>query len=125
MRDKFKKLSQEIYEILEPQMIVEDIAKIKSTNGNISDAPRACKARSSVYIHLSHTDDILYVGETGKSINSRCFGDGNCAHCRKSWFIDVAKVKHFTASGVAEFSEMERKMSEQALSIHMSPAHYG
>lgn len=125
MRDRLKKHSQEIYEVLEPRMIVEDIAKIKSTNGRSLDAPRACKAGSSVYILLSKTNDILYVGETGTSIKSRCFGDGSGSHFHKPWFCDVVKVKHFTASGIVEFSVMERKISEQALSIHLSPAHYG
>lgn len=125
MRNKFKNYSQEIYDLLEPRMVEEDISRIKNIGGHSAGAPRACMSGSSVYILLSQSDEVLYVGETGKSIKSRCFGDGSGSHCKKPWFAEVVKVRHYTADGEAELSKMERKLSEHALSIHLSPAHYG
>ena len=121
----FENQSKEIYEQLELDMIEEDISIIQSTSGNTLTAPRACKSGSSVYILLSTSGDVLYVGETGVSVKSRCFGDGSGAHSKKPWFSEVARVKHFTKDSDADFSVKERKLAEQALSIHLSPKYYG
>ena len=124
MRDKIRAISQEVYELIEPYMIEEDITQILDSHGKSTNSPRACKAGSSVYLLLSESNEVLYVGESGVSIKSRCFGDGSGAHYQKTWFQEVAKVRHFTKDSEAEFSKQERKLAEQALSIVLCPKYY-
>jgi len=118
-------LSSEIYDLIKDELITESIFDIKDINGNNSNAPRACKKGSSVYILYSNNNSVLYVGETGVSIKSRCFGDGSGAHCKKDWFNDVDSVSHYTKDNESEFNEKERKFIEQALSITLEPTYYG
>jgi hypothetical protein len=125
MKNLIKKCAEELYRKLENELITESIISIKNQNGNSNDSPRACKAGSSIYILCDKNNEILYVGETGKSIKTRCFGDGNGAHCKKmNWFNNVSNVKHFTKNNEDELSEKERKLIEQAFSIYLKPRYY-
>ncbi len=125
MKKMIKDFSQNIYRTISNDLILEDISKIKVTNGNKKDAPRACKKGSSVYILYNFKNEVIYIGETGESIKSRCYGDGSGAHCHKKWFENVKKVRHYTKDSDKEFTEKERKVTEQALSVHLSPKIYG
>jgi hypothetical protein len=68
---------------------------------------------------------VLYVGETGKSVKTRCSGDGSGSHNKKPWFNEVNYIKHFTKDNEIELPVNERKLLEQAFSIYLSPRYYG
>jgi hypothetical protein len=125
MKEKISAYATDIYKNLEPQMYKESIKKVLETNGKNKDAPRACKPSSSVYILYSTSDEVLYVGETGKSVKTRCAGDGSGSHNKKPWFSEVNYIKHFTKDKEIELPEKERKLLEQAFSIYLSPKYYG
>lgn len=125
MKNKIVEFIKKTFEHCEPQMYEENIVKIQNTNGNNKNSPRACKSGSSVYVLYSEEHDVLYVGETGVSVKSRCFGDGDGAHDKKSWFSEVSYVKHFTEACESNLSKQERKLLEQAFSIYLSPKYYG
>lgn len=125
MRQLISDNARRIFLKIESQLVRECVSEIKTTNGNLADAPRACKKGSSIYILYSGENIVLYVGETGESIKTRCFGDGSGAHKHKDWFNRVLYVKHYTKDSEEDLNEKERKFIEQAFSVHLDPIHYG
>lgn len=123
--ESLMKHASEIYDLIKDNLLHESITEIKTTHGRRKDAPRACKSGSSIYILYSSNNEVLYVGETGKSIKSRCFGDGSGCHSKKAWFSLVSYVMHYTVNSCETFGKKERKLIEQAVSIALQPAYYG
>ena len=117
--------ASEIYNLIKDNLLKEDISEIKTTHGRKQTAPRACKSGASIYTLYSRNNEVLYVGETGKSIKTRCFGDGSGSHSKKEWFHLVSYVLHYTENSSETFGEKERKLIEQAVSITLKPVHYG
>lgn len=125
MKEIISAFATDIYKKLEPKMYEEPIKKALEINGNNKEAPRACKSSSSVYVLYSASGEVLYVGETGKSVKTRCSGDGSGSYDKKHWFSEVHYIKHFTKDSENELPEKERKLLEQAFSIYLSPRYYG
>jgi len=78
---------------------------------------------SCIYIAYAG-NEVLYIGETSKSIKRRFVSDGSGAHQSKGWFPDMTDIKYMIFSE-NELPEKHRKLLEQALSIHYNPKYYG
>ncbi|MGE4282800.1 MAG: GIY-YIG nuclease family protein [Clostridia bacterium] len=75
------------------------------------------KKGSIIYILKDKYNDILYIGETGQSINNRLQKDGNGSHKYKEWFNDVVIVDIYYGN----WDIAERKMVEQAFIFMLCP----
>lgn len=114
LTDFEKKISDKINK----KLYSENLENIKASDGRSKDCPICCKKGSFIYFLYSDNDNILYIGETGTSVKSRLFGDGSGAHCIKSWFIEVKKVKYYKDENM---NLKARKLIERALIKHYDP----
>lgn len=123
MNKKIQEFSANLFKHYEKDLMHNTIDEI-NIDGRNKDAPEACKGNSAIYILYTKDNEILYVGESGESVKTRCTGDGSGSHKNKDWWKDVTYVKYLI-NKENRFTEKERKFIEQAFSIHLSPKYYG
>jgi predicted GIY-YIG superfamily endonuclease len=97
---------------------------IESADGRKDRNNPICQMASCVYIAYSD-DEVLYVGETSKSIKRRFNSDGSGSHREAcSWYLRMSHVRYVTFEE-SELPVMHRKLLEQVLAIHHKPTFYG
>lgn len=91
----------------------KDKTNIISQNGSI------------VYVAYADTD-VLYVGESSKSIKRRFISDGSGSHQQANnlWYEKMTHIK-FLKYEDTELPEVYRKLLEQLLSVEFNPTNYG
>lgn len=99
--------------------------EIENADGRRDGSNPICKKGSCLYVAYSG-DQVLYVGETSKSIKRRFISDGSGSHKEAcaGWYEMMSHVQ-FLAYDEQELPTMYRKFFEQALSIHHTPQYYG
>lgn len=111
-----------IDELIKNELKTEKSSLIKKSHGNMVGSPECCKENSYIYFLYNDNKEIIYIGETGKSIKRRLFTDGSGAHCNKNWFINVKVVKYYKNS---EMKSNARKIIERALIKKYNPKNNG
>ena len=99
--------------------------ELETSDGRAKDANPACTAGSFVYVAYEN-DRVLYVGETSKSVKRRFIVDGSGSHKEKNsaWYQRMTSIR-FIKKTPSELPDRERKLLEQAFSIHLNPEFYG
>lgn len=118
--------SKNVYEIIVNQLQIADRDIIVTTNGRLKIGHEGAKKGSFVYLLYDKNDKLLYVGETGTTIKNRLKADGSGAHFVKNrkMFDETSYIKYLKTIKNDALSPMERKMIEQALTIHLKPKYY-
>lgn len=101
------------------------IQELEAADGRTKNANPACTAGSFIYVSYEN-DHVLYVGETSKSVKRRFIVDGSGSHKEKNftWYDRTSTIK-FIKKTHNELPDKERKLLEQAFSIHFKPEFYG
>jgi len=120
MKNILENFASKLYKEMEIDFKTVNINNVKNSDGRKNDALEVCKRGSFVYLLYDSNNKLLYVGETGISIKSRCFSDGSGAHKNKPWFNDVSYIKYYRKNN-SDFSSFERKAIENALCILLKP----
>lgn len=100
-------------------------AEIEKADGRKDRSNPICKTASCLYLACSD-GQILYVGETSKSIKRRFISDGSGSHkktCSTTWYSEMTYVQFITFDEQA-LPTPHRKLMEQALSIYHKPKYY-
>ncbi len=98
--------------------------EIETADGRVDRTNPISRTAPCLYIAYCD-DDVLYVGETSKSIKRRFISDGSGSHREAcSWYSRMTHVRYVTFAE-SELPVMFRKLLEQALSIHYGPTSYG
>lgn len=113
-----------IYKSIEDKLRKVDVDTITNSDGRSANGHEGSKRGSFIYLLYDKNDTLLYIGETGVSIKSRLTGDGTEAHTNKHFFSEVKYVRYLRTVEEKTLSKIERKMIEQALSIHLKPKYY-
>jgi len=98
---------------------------LEIADGRATNANPACTAGSFIYVAYEN-EHVLYVGETSKSVKRRFIVDGSGSHKEKNpvWYERTTTIK-FIKRTLKELPNQERKLLEQAFSIHFNPEFYG
>jgi len=104
--------ANKVDELIKNELKTEKLSLIKKSHGNMMGSPECCKENSYIYFLYNDNEEIIYIGETGKSIKRRLFNDGSGAHCSKGWFVNVKKIKYYKNN---EMKSNTRKIIERAL----------
>lgn len=117
MREKVEIAIRALVESLNGRWMVATKEAIESADGRKDRSNSICQTASCVYIAYSG-EDVLYVGETSKSIKRRFNSDGAGSHREAcSWYSRMSHVRYITFNE-SELPVMHRKLLEQALAIH-------
>ncbi|RXJ76816.1 hypothetical protein CRV03_08220 [Arcobacter sp. F155] len=119
-----EEFNKTIYHKIEKSLIKNDIKDILNKDGRKNNSPAGCKNKPTIYILYSKKDEVLYIGESGKSLKTRCSGDGSGSHNKKDWWEEVEYVKYLINNEFCK-DEKVRKFLEQSLSITLKPKYYG
>jgi hypothetical protein len=111
MKDEIEKFINQIYPTISWKQEIKNNLQTLKVDG------------SFVYIAYEN-DNVLYVGETSKSIYRRFIGDGSGAHNKKDWYNRMTHVCYVDATEQV-LPEKHRKLLEQAISIKLNPEFYG
>jgi hypothetical protein len=109
---------ESISNTMKSQPIEEDLDNVRYSDGRKSGAPECCKRGSYIYFLYDSSGEIIYIGETGKSVKNRLYSDGSGAHCNKEWFNKVVKLKYYNN---AKMDYNTRKLLERALISKYNP----
>ncbi len=117
-------LVRQVAAMLEGQWQEITRTELECVDGNVSAAHPACTSGSFIYVAYEN-QQVLYVGETSKSVRRRFIGDGSGSHRQKNtgWNPRTTHIC-FIKKTHEELPEMERRLLEQALSIHLKPEFY-
>ena len=120
--EEFIKVIINLYSNKWLSITLEDLAKF---DGRSKKPHTACTSGSFIYIAYEN-NVALYVGETSKSIKRRFITDGSGSHKQKNsiWYARVTKISYIKMNH-NELPDKERKLLEQAFSIHYNPEFYG
>ncbi|MBC7213780.1 MAG: hypothetical protein H5U28_01000 [Burkholderiaceae bacterium] len=101
------------------------IDELEASDGRSSNPNPACTNGSFIYVAYEN-DHVLYVGESSKSVKRRFIVDGSGSHKQKNknWYDRVTKI-HYLKMGHDDLPDRQRKLLEQAFSIHFNPEFYG
>lgn len=125
MKKQIDVLIVELIQSLEDKFAQVTKDEIENSDGRKNRDNPICKTASCLYIAYSG-DQVLYVGETSKSIKRRFISDGSGSHkvACTGWYATMSHVRFF-ACDEQELPTAHRKLAEQALSIHFKPKYYG
>lgn len=112
MQDIIKTKIDEISNIL-LNLNWDNIPASKIANSNITG--------SYLYIMYNQFDEVLYVGQTSKSLARRCILDGSGAHNKKEWYKDISYIRITTLSGDYSSNHNMRKILERILICSLNP----
>lgn len=98
---------------------------IEQADGRTDKSNTISQQGSIVYIAYNN-ENVLYVGESSKSIKRRFISDGGGSHKEKNsnWYEDMTHVR-FLKYDEINLPEMYRKLLEQLLSVKFKPVNYG
>ncbi len=99
--------------------------ELETSDGRARDANLACTTGSFIYVAYEN-NQVLYVGETSTSVKRRFIVDGSGSHKQKNsdWYQRMTSIS-FIKKTLSELPDKERKLLEQAFSIHFNPEFYG
>ncbi len=103
--------------------------ELEGSDGRISNPHEACTSGSFIYVAYKDKH-VLYVGETSKSVKRatckrRFITDGSGSHKQKAtWYDQMTSVKYIKKTD-EDLPTKERKLLEQAFSLHFNPEFYG
>ena len=125
MKQKIDTIIPDLIGTLGSQWLRATKAEIENADGRKDRNDPICKTASCLYLAYSG-DQILYVGETSKSIKWRFISDGSGSHKQacSNWYAKMTHVR-FIIFEVSPHTDRYRKLLEQALSIHHEPMFYG
>ncbi len=125
MKKQVDEMIASLIQSLESRWIQATKLEVENADGRKDRNNPICKTASCLYLAYSG-DQVLYVGETSKSIKRRFISDGSGSHKEacSGWYETMSHVR-FIACDEQELPTMHRKLFEQALSIHHKPKHYG
>lgn len=106
------KFTNNICNEIEKNLLKIDINEMKISDGRQTGAPICCKSGSFIYYAYDKSDNIIYIGESGESVKTRFFGDGDGSHCKKEWFNEVSYVKYYKNNSMDHDT---RKLIERVL----------
>lgn len=93
--------------------------EIEEADGRSDPDNPVSKQGSYVYAACDGEGELLYIGETGKSIKRRFESDGSGAHNKKDWYLDMEKVRYMELPCDEDY----RKLLERALILAGNPIH--
>ncbi|MGE4403533.1 MAG: GIY-YIG nuclease family protein [Desulfobulbus sp.] len=123
LKSKLQIIAEDLVKFIWPFLKKVDIQTVEKSDGRSKDSHETCKNGSFIYLLYDINDNLLYVGETGKSIKTRLTGDGSGSHYKKDWYKDVAYIKYYGGNS-ADLSDKERKIIEESISLVKRPKHY-
>jgi predicted GIY-YIG superfamily endonuclease len=110
--------------LLESKWLEARKDEIESADGRKDRGNPICRTSSCLYVAYS-SNNVLYVGETSKSIKRRFNSDGSGSHKQAcSWYSKMTHVRYVVFDD-RDLPVQYRKFLEQALSIHFNPEFYG
>lgn len=116
MVDLIAEFSQSIEEYVKKNLSGNiGVDAIKNSDGRDTGSLECCKSGSFIYYLYNKNNEIIYIGETGKSVKSRLFCDGSGSHCNKRWFSEVEYVKYYKDENM---KYDYRKMIERTLILY-------
>ncbi|MED4461871.1 GIY-YIG nuclease family protein [Metabacillus fastidiosus] len=118
--------SKKLYKGIENQLKRADRDIITAADGRLKIGHEGAKKGSFIYLLYDKNDKLLYVGETGETIKKRLKSHGSGSHSVKNseMFNNVSYIKYLKTEKANALSPMERKMIEQAFTIHLKPKYY-
>lgn len=125
MKQNIEEIITPLVRLLDGQWKEATKEEIEITDGRKDKNNPICQNSSCLYMALAG-EDILYIGETSKSIKRRFISDGTGSHksACENWYHKMTKVK-FVMLAEANLPDKYRKLLEQALSISYKPEFYG
>jgi hypothetical protein len=113
-----------IESISKEQWIEVSKSDIENADGRKNKFNEISQNASVIYIAYEEKN-VLYVGESSKSIKRRFISDGSGSHKKKNnyWYKKMTHVK-FLNYEECNLPEMYRKLLEQLFSVYFKPKNY-
>lgn len=121
MKNAIDKVSLKLARLLEDEWMEAIKHDIETADRRKDRTNPICRKASCVYVAYSQ-DEVLYVGETSKSVKRWFVSDGDGSHKKATpWYAEMTHVRHIIFD---DLPDMHRKLLEQAMSNHFNPKFY-